>query len=404
MRTFVSNFLTSRSLIRHRQYPTRSNTIKAALLVLSVLPLVPFSMILLAGHRAIRDRLRLLIIDIDSEFGHFVEVMERTRLRYPVNIPANVIVVLSRFEFPVLASLYEGAFRRRIWFTSGIRNYWLQILLLQPKMLIEVCREKHGNHSWMSEQRTPLAITNWLLQLRQDCQRNLGCRQSLYVTLAVNSLLYDEERAPQQVDKSKILESQGETLAVGVDYLRSNGIDVILLGSPDVGRSHVPRNLPRLSEFGTLGGPHEVALASGCHYFWSDCVGAWWLAFPFHRPVLYTNEARPLGAAQYVTHFVKYRTPDGMLLTWQQILHRELVEGKVSYKDATRGELVMVRNSPEEIVAVHKEMLQRLTGTYVEDARTKELRKEFDDLYYAFGRMPPQVSGVFLKEFGEYLA
>jgi putative glycosyltransferase (TIGR04372 family) len=176
-----------------------------------------------------------------------------------------------------------------------------------------------------------------------------------------------------------------------------------MLGSPDVGRSHVPRNLPRLSEFGSLGGPHEVALASGCEYFWTDNVGAWWLALPFNRPVLYTNDARPLGIGKFVTYYVQYRTLDGDLLTWRQLLYREIVEGRAPMKDAGRGELVMVKNSPEEIVAVHQEMIERVAGTYREDAQTRELRAKFDAVYEEFGRTPPQVAGTFLRMHGHNL-
>jgi putative glycosyltransferase (TIGR04372 family) len=214
---------------------------------------------------------------------------------------------------------------------------------------------------------------------------------------------YEEERAPAQVSKSRVLESNGEVLALGVDYLRSRGLDVIMLGSPDVGPSHVPRILPRLSEFGSLGGPHEVALASGCEYFWTDNVGAWWLAFPFNRPVLCTNDARPLGVSQAVTCYVQYRTLDGELLTWRQLLYRQIVEGRSLLGDASRGELVMVKNSPEEIVAVHQEMIERVAGTYREDAQTRQLRAKFGAVYEEFGRTPPQASGTFLRRLGEHL-
>jgi putative glycosyltransferase (TIGR04372 family) len=371
--------------------------------MLVALPLAPILTLLLAVRRVTWGRFKVMLVDIDNEFGHFVEVMERTRVRFSADLPADVIVVLSRFKFAALASLYERAFQRSIWFAGGLRSLWLQLVLLQPGMLVEVTREGHEAYVWMREQRRPLALTDDLLRLRKDCLRDLGCRGSGYVALAVYSMQYDEERAPAQVGKSRVIESNGEGLAPGVDYLRSRGLDVIMLGSPDVGRSHVPRNLPRLSEFGSLGGPHEVALASGCEYFWTDNVGAWWLALPFNRPVLYTNDARPLGIGKFVTYCVQYRTLDGDLLTWRQLLYREIVEGRAPMKDAGRGELVMVKNSPEEIVAVHQEMIERVAGTYREDAETRELRARFDVLYEEFGRTPPQVAGTFLRMHGHNL-
>jgi putative glycosyltransferase (TIGR04372 family) len=366
-------------------------------------PLAPFLSLLLVVRRLMKGRWRLFVVDIDNEFGHFVEVMERTRLRFASDLPADVIIVLSRFRFSALASLYEQTFQRSIWFGGGLRSFWLQIVLLQPESLVEIRREGHESHTWMRASRTPLRHTDKLERLRHECLRDIGCRGSGYVAMAVYSMQYDVDRAPAQVSKSRIMESRGDEIASGVDYLRSRGLDVIMLGSPDVGRSHVPRDLPRLSEFGELGGPHEVALASGCKYFWSDNVGAWWLACPFLKPVLLTNDARPLGQGPYLSHYVRYSTPDGELLTWRQLLYREIAEGRTPMKDAAKGKLIVVKSSPEEIVAVHDEMIRRVSGTYVEDTYTKELRIEFDSLYHEFGRIPPQVSGVFLRNLGTHI-
>ena len=403
MKAVISEFLTTRSPIRERQYPNRSNTIKAALLMLVALPLAPFLTLVLAVRRVTKGRFKVLVVDIDNEFEHFVEVMERTRVKFSSDLPIDVIIVLSRFRFAALASLYERAFQRSIWFGGGLRSLWLQLVLLQPGALVQVFREGHGDFAWMREQRRPLTLTDELIRLREDCLQELSCRGSGYVTMAVYSMQYDEERAPAQVSKSRVMESDGEGLAPGVDYLRSMGIDVIMLGSPDVGRSHVPRDMPRLSEFGILGGPHEVALASGCKYFWADNVGTWWLAFPFNRPILYTNDSRPLGRGSYLNHFVQYRTPDGEVLTWRQLLRREIVGGRSPMKDVGLGRLVMVKNSMEEIVAAHKEMLERVAGTYNENAQTRELRLKFNALYEEFARTPPQVTGAFLRAHGPYL-
>jgi putative glycosyltransferase (TIGR04372 family) len=403
VKAVISRFLTARSPIRERQYPSRSNTIKASLLMLAALPLAPFLTLVLAVRRGTKGRFKVLVVDIDNEFGHFVEIMERTRVKFSSDLPADVIVVLSRFKFAALASLYERAFQRSIWFGGGLRSLWLQLVLLQPGALVEVSREGHGDFAWMREQRRPLTLTDELIRLREDCLQELGCHGSGYVTMAVYSMQYDEERAPAQVSKTRVMESDGEGLAPGVDYLRSRGMDVIMLGSSDLSRSRVPRDLPRLSEFGSLGGPHEVALASGCKYFWTDSVGAWWLALPFDKPVLCTNSVRLRSETMMLVHFVRYRTPAGAFLTWRRLLHREIVEKRTPMKDAAKGKLIVVKNSPQEIVAVHQEMLERVAGTYVEDAFTKGLRSRFSALYEEFGQVPPQVSGTFLRGLEEHI-
>jgi hypothetical protein len=63
----------------------------------------------------------------------------------------------------------------------------------------------------------------------------------------------------------------------------------------------------------------------------------------------------------------------------------------------------MVKNSPEEIVAVHQEMIERVAGTYREDAQTRELRAKFGAVYEEFGGTPPQASGTFLRGLRERL-
>ena len=127
----------------------------------------------------------------------------------------------------------------------------------------------------------------------------------------------------------------------------------------------LPRSFPRLSEFGELSGPHEVQLASCCQYFWTDNAGGWWwLAVPFKRPVLITNNAtqRPRRGKMPDNHLivpVRYREWSGRDLTFREIYSKS---NAFHYKATSRGELQIVLNTAAEIVDAQREMLARLDG------------------------------------------
>jgi putative glycosyltransferase (TIGR04372 family) len=139
-----------------------------------------------------------------------------------------------------------------------------------------------------------------------------------------------------------------------------------------------------LEEFGVLGGPEEVVLASSCKYFWTDDVGAWWLSAPFMKPVLVTNakfrtEPKPSrGRDMYVIR--RYETLDGRPLTLREMLE---YDGS-PFKDAVKGALRMIRNSAEEIIEAHQEMLARLDGTWSETLAMKERRQHVDQIYHSY--------------------
>jgi putative glycosyltransferase (TIGR04372 family) len=208
--------------------------------------------------------------------------------------------------------------------------------------------------------------------------------------MALHVRRYEEENNPQYMAKELSLESIGDQLAPVVDFLRSQKVPVMMVGSADTGRSQIRREMPRLSDFGQLGGPEEVALASTCRYFWTDNVGAWWLAAPFKRPVLFTNYARfkmrtghvPYGSMCLPTI---YETPDGARLTFRDILKAR----SSPHKAASRGELRMVRNSPDEMINAHQEMLDRLSGSWLGSDETMSLARRLEAIMSEFPKYEP---------------
>lgn len=401
MRRVVSRFISERSCIRQTQYPSRMNTVQSIALIILSIPLSLVIAIVLVFRRVARGPYRVLVVDIDSEFGHFVQVMERQRI-LSLSVPhADLFLVLSRFRFEGLARLYSASFAVPVSFGVGVNLLLQQAALLQPRWLVSTDRCSYERSNlWMNQSRTALEVPKHLVELRESVLEKANCVHSHYVAMAVYSMHYDEAHAPSQVAKQRALESVGSELAPAVDVLRELGIGVFLLGSPDTGPSRVPRDLPRLANFDKLGGNVEVALTSGCYFFWSDGgIGAHWLAVPFLKPVLITNQARYIFSLgnQYLLHLTGYESVEGHPVSLRQLLHMELREGRTPYKEASAGRLRLVRNTPDEVICVHREMLSRLSGEYVETNDVCDIRERFTRIYNEFGLTAPHVSGEYLQ-------
>lgn len=400
MRRVVSRFISERSCIRQTQYPSRMNTVQSISLIILSLPLSLVIAIVLVFRRVARGPYRVLVVDIDSEFGHFVQVMERQRI-LSLSIPqADLCLVLSRLRFEGLARLYSASFGVPILFGVGVNLLLQQAVLLQPRWLVSTERRSYQRSNlWMNQSRTALELPKHLVELRESVLAKANCIHSHYVAMAVYSMHYDEAHSPAQVAKQRACESVGSELAPAVDVLRELGIGVFLLGSPDTGPSRVPRDLPRLANFDKLGGNVEVALTSGCYYFWSDGIGAHWLAVPFLTPVLITNHARYIFSLgnQYLVHLTGYESVEGHPVSLRQLLHMELREGRTPYKEASAGRLRLVRNTPDEVICVHQEMLSHLSGEHVETNEVRDIRERFTKIYHEFGLTAPHVSGEYLQ-------
>jgi len=69
------------------------------------------------------------------------------------------------------------------------------------------------------------------------------------------------------------------------------------------------------------------------------------------------------------------------------------------FKEASAGRLLIIRNSPDEIIEAHREMKARIDGTWNEDSEMKTLgercRKVFDDYPEA---LPMNISSYFLRK------
>jgi len=384
----VRELFVQRASMKRWQYPSRANSMYSLFILVLSMPLALVLFVCLLCRRVRRDPLHVFVLATDGEFAHFVELVESMRFRGCDK--RTVVLILSRWKHHGLGDLYKSAFGwRMIWSTRASRLLQ-QAIMVQPSLVVcqtRMTRVSNARNRQLSNQLLPL--TEKYIELRRQILREQGCSKRQYVTMAVYTLQYELERNPEYLFKTKMLESEGHKLIDSITYLQDRQIDVILLGSLDQGKAHLPIDIPRLSNFGSLGGAEEVALASGCEYFWTDGVGAWWLTKPFLRPVLFTNQYHlPQGHSawpqQHLVLPLRYRTPDGNYLTLQQIFSyaRNLT------KLVLRGELEAIRNSSDEIVEAHREMCSRIYGTWenthesqVLSRRAKEIISRFTDCH-----------------------
>jgi putative glycosyltransferase (TIGR04372 family) len=227
--------------------------------------------------------------------------------------------------------------------------------------------------------------------------------------MAVFTSTSSETNSPEYRYETKWRESIGSQLASSVDFLKSHGLDVIMLGFPDAGSSHVPREFPRLTDFARIGGREEVALAGGCRFLWSDYVGAQWLCEPFKIRRMITNwdspdwwqrkfNYPPSASDRFLVLPLRYVTKEGDRYSFERALRESKLTGRSCAGRAGLGELGMSRNSPEEITDGLTEMIQRSNGSWVDDEETRRLRTKLDEVFQRDGRyLTPPIASTFLR-------
>jgi len=381
LRRSVSDFLNLRSALRYNDYEDAS-FIGAVYFMVAAVPLAVITFLLLSIRRLFVARIRLVCLAIPGEFSKFIKYMESLRNVSPDGLENEIVLVLSKGKQRTLSQLYANSLNTRILWGAGFAGLMQQALLMQPTYLVQISRHdaRLGADPYVFP-RTTLQVSAEFQIFRQSVLEKLGFTESTFVAMAIREPGYDLITKEQKFAGRVATSSNGIELAPVIDSLTNRGIPVVLLGSPDVNESHIPCDIPRLHQFGELGGPHEVALSSVCMYFWSDDVGAWWLSAPFHRPILISNmtNQRPRGGMLPENHLVlpvRYQTLEGRDLTFREIYSKP---NPYHYKAWTRGEIAMKRNSTQEILEAQDEMIGRCDGRWMEggDAAAAALQRQY---------------------------
>jgi putative glycosyltransferase (TIGR04372 family) len=354
-----------------------------------------------------KGRLDLVVLAVPGEFAQFVKHMESLRRFANRPMTNEIVIPLSKWRHEPLSELYADELGTRVIWGGGFSGLLQQAMLVLPKGLVNIVRDDSRLKAHPYEFPTePIAEPVEFAVHRGQLLSNLKLSGKPYVAMAVYTRAYDFERNPKYAEKSKSVESVGDELAPAIDFLESQEIGLILLGSSDTGLAKLPRPILRLQDFTGLGGVEEVVLAAGCSYFWTDNVGAWWLGQPFQRPVLFSNMAaqgcrKGLMPQNHIVLPVRYQTLDGKLLTFREMYR---MKNTSLYKAATRGEVRLIRNDPTSIINAHREMISRLSGTWREDEESAEFQRRYDELLLEFPRLHRlQIPSSFLRAHPELL-
>jgi len=402
-KTLLWKILYRRSAVYSIFDPDRRNTVHSLGLLLIAIPfavvLYPFFVVV---SRAV-DRIDLYEVRAHGEFAWIVDHLERIRGDREQKTTPVVIFVRSSIHHVGLGKLYSCELGCPVSWSSARSVLLAQVLLLQPSYVVKRTVIYNGNFLEFGMSKVAIQPPRYLTKLRQRTIKRLRCNDSRFIGMAVFTSTPSEQKDPNYEAKFQYRETYGVELAQPIDFLQENGVDTILLGFPDTGKAHIPRRIPRLAEFGHIGGHHEVALASGCLYFWIDNVGAALLALPFRKPVLATNSPMSLPTGWAVPEICicvppRYKSPEGKHLSIREMLlikdHGEAI---------AQGSLIAIRNSPKEIVEAHKEMLARVDGTLIQDEKTIDRQQKVKRIFSEFSDQTPfHLSDYFLAQY-EYL-
>jgi putative glycosyltransferase (TIGR04372 family) len=401
-RAKFSEYLSERSVVRHHQYPTRANTLRSIGYMVAAIPLALLIFPLVVLRAVSKGPWQVHVLATEGEFGPFVYLLEYLRRTPRLLQPDDLIFVLSRRRHP-FCDLYQEELGCKVVAGVGCHRVLQQAVLLMPQQILN-CRRLTSR-----DVELPPSLT--LFRAEEVRRRSSTLLASIkqphdeYVALAVHTTEYDRANNPQYLAKELILETKGTELRDAIDFLRSADTGVVLLGSLDSGNSHIPREFPRLEEFSQLGSLDEVMLAAECKYFWSDCVGAWFLAEPFGKPILMTNEARirvrkTSFSRQHLLLPVRYQDDQGKDLTLRQLMRF----GSLGYKSVGRGEIQLVRNTPEDLVAANHEMLLRVNDMWKETDEMARLRLKLDEIMSEFpGNCRLNIASTFLCRYPHLL-
>jgi len=385
-------------LLRHSPFhqtwePNRRNTLLSVLLVILMFPIAVITFPPLVVRVLLAGKIRLFVLKPYTEFAFMLYMFERIRGGALANRQPHIVLVRTPFRHKGLAYLYGSHLQCPICWSSGGTVLFAQIFMLQPSWIIERIELTTDDFIRFSMVDEPVKTSNRISKIRNEILSQQNVNPSRYVAMAVYTSTSEEKLDPGYVWKSVVRETIGTELVGGVDFLKSNAVDLVMLGFPDTGKAHIPRIFPRLTDFGRIGGLDEVALASGCLYFWADDVGAQWLREPFKKPVLLTNAAEVFGpknqfsdtaVKRFLSVPIRFQTSSGHLLT----IREQLLMSPRRFESFAKGEVRIIRNSTEDIVEAHQEMLSIIDGTWVEDSQTLELSEQLERIYSEFPQYP----------------
>ena len=243
LRLRLSTFLTRRSSVRFRNFPTRRNTLHALVVLVGAVPIASLVFVILVVRSFFQPKLRVTVLAVDGEFGGFVSLMECFRHDIECGDHFDYVLVLSPWRHQTLQKLYRVETGARIFWGGGLSGLLQQALILQPKSLVFSTERANWNHFLRDVQFPKRCIfpSSPLVDLRRRLLQDLELPSESYVLMSVYTMEYEEERNPRFRENVRLLETVGDELVLGVDYLVKQNPE-LGGGEPGSGRDAQDRN------------------------------------------------------------------------------------------------------------------------------------------------------------------
>ncbi|HLC20107.1 MAG TPA: TIGR04372 family glycosyltransferase, partial [Candidatus Nanoarchaeia archaeon] len=189
-------------------------------------------------------------------------------------------------------------------------------------------------------------------------------------------------------------------------YISAHGGYALRMGSvvekklPDLKDDHIiDYATTSRTEFG------DLYLMNKCKFFIGNTAGLVCVSYIFNVPNITTNlqllAIPPVGKHDLFIPKKLWYQPEQRFLTFKEMIDNSVLQFMAA-EDFEQHGLRFIENTPEEILAVTKEMNERIDGTWKITAEDEQLQKAFKSLYvkgaYCFGPPAARIGAQFLRD------
>ncbi|MBF0385319.1 MAG: TIGR04372 family glycosyltransferase [Candidatus Omnitrophica bacterium] len=206
----------------------------------------------------------------------------------------------------------------------------------------------------------------------------------IYVCFFARDSAYLESIIKRDWSYHDYRDSDVEDFIPALEYLTSRGIKAIRMGAVVKRRMETknPMIIDYATRFRTEQG--DIYLMKNCKFYLGDTSGIFILAAIFNKPLALIN-ITPMGLITRHAHdlFIPQKLWDNKakrFLTFKEIIDtgKDRWCNSHQFKEA---DITLVRNTPEEILALAKEMNERIDGRWIEADEDSMLQSKFKSLF-----------------------